>query len=160
MPKAITSTLLVILFILFYFFLLRPLRGEVNRVLLKPLVEQSIHSDHIISYDLGSTVSNRIEWSDGNSVKELFLKIPFGLNFLIAVTGLIILGADTRFLWILCAIQLLGGFISVLTFYSGTISSASFLIITDLTMRYLTPLCSLGIVPLAFIHQRQKENEG
>ncbi|MEX0719389.1 MAG: hypothetical protein WD059_01895 [Balneolaceae bacterium] len=155
MPDTLSRILLTALILLVYFFLLRPIRGEINQTIF-PLVEQSIQeSDSQISYSQSGTVSNRIEWGDISNPKELYLKIPFGLNFLIGIIGLILVKAENRYYWILAAIQLGGGIVAFASFYFGTVSSANFLIITDLIMRYLMPLCSLGIVPLAFIQKRQ-----
>lgn len=146
----------VLLIIVGYFFLIRPIRAEINRIILKPVVEYGVTSNtNIYAAEESRSVSNAIFWGEGDTRNELFVTVPFGLTFLVGMMGLVLVGSEPKFFGYLVAIQLIGGVIAVLSFYLGAILHLKFLILSDLTIRYLIPLCSMGLVPLALILKRQ-----
>jgi hypothetical protein len=147
--------------VIIYFFLLRPLRAELNKYIYQPIVEKSMSQNERIYTDKeASSVSNYIFWSDGDAPPHvLSIKFPFGLHFLLGIIGLVILGAKKSFYIYLVSIQVFGSLSALLCLYLGSLTIIQLLVISDLLLRYLIPLCSLGMVPLAFIYQKQITHE-
>lgn len=149
---------LVMLVITLYFLALRPVRSQLHQHTFAPLVEHSVPAGHpSISYEQGSSVTSNIFWDKPELVNTLVLTFPFGLHFLLAAVGLIFLRSGRRFWVALVIIQAGGAVVSLITFYLAAQLGTGLLVLTDLTGSYLVPLCSLGVVPLAFIY-RKKEN--
>lgn len=149
-----------LLIVIGYFFLIRPIRAEINQLMLSPIVEYGVTANsNIYAADESRSVSNVLFWGEKDSLNHLSVPVPFGLTFLVGMMGLVLVGTDLKFFGYLVVIQLVGGIIGVLSFYLGAVVHLKFLIITDLTIRYLTPLCSMGLAPLAFILKRQEFHE-
>lgn len=151
---------LILLFVVGYFTLLRPVRSMVNKLLFTPVVEQTLETSNIFSLNKDvSSVSNRVIIGTPEDGKEIYVTVPFGLHFLLALTGLAAIGGAPRFYGYLIIIQVAAGIITLLSFYLAGVISIHFTILTDLTVRYLNPLCSLGIVPITFIYKYQAFDE-
>jgi hypothetical protein len=143
-----------------YFFILRPLRVEINKYIYNPIVDISIkQSEQIFMGVESNSVSNSVKWEVNNTEKYLYINVALGLQFLISVLGLVILGSNKSYYFYLIAIQVLGSLLVLLCLYLGSITAVRLLIVSDLLVRYLIPLCSYGLVLLLFIHQKQLVNE-
>ncbi|MEX0856896.1 MAG: hypothetical protein WD016_02020 [Balneolaceae bacterium] len=161
MPKYLVTLFIAAGILIIYFFLLRPVRADINENILLPIIEHSVNngSNTSIGYEAGSRVSTRIFWGEVSSLNEFYIAVPFGLQFLIGMLGLVSIRADKKYYLALVIIQVVGGILTVSFFYLGALYLKYLLICADLTIRYLTPLCSLGTVPLAFIQKRQQLHE-
>ncbi|HBX67699.1 MAG: hypothetical protein CL670_05685 [Balneola sp.] len=147
-------------FVLIYFLVLRPLRVEINKFIYSPVVEVSIESsEQIFSGVESSSVSNSVRWETNNTEKYLYINVALGLQFFISIIGFVIIGADKSFYFYLFNVQLLGSLLALLCLYLGSVTVVQLLIVTDLLVRYLIPLCSLGLVLLALIHKKQALDE-
>jgi hypothetical protein len=147
--------------IVIYFLLLRPFRAEFNQYVYQPVVQQSIEqSDQLFEGGESSSVSSYLIWGDTiESGKDLHIKVPFGLHFLLAIIGLVLISAKRSFYLYLLGVQVGGSLMALFCLYLGSLTIVQLLIISDLLLRYLVPLCSLGMVPLAFIDQRKSIHE-
>lgn len=157
MHKYGIRSLLALIIIIGYFTLLRPGRALVNKSVLTPALEKVTNSHPGLTLtEESSSVSNRILIEGGG---QFYFKVPFGLNFLLAMVGLSLLSARTIFYGYLAGIQIIGVIIAFVSFYLGGILSLKLVILSDLMVRYLIPLCSLGIVPVAYIFKTENINE-
>lgn len=146
--------------IVLYFFGIRPFRAQVNHAIYLPVIAKTAQANSNIEISgESSTVGNTLYWESEEGRKSLFVKVPFGLHFLLAVIGLIFLQAKKRYYHILFLIHFSGGIFSLLIVYLSGYVEFGLLIGADLMMRYLVPLCSLGIVPLALIEKKRKIDE-
>lgn len=157
MRKYGIRTGLIVLVIVGYFGLLRPMRAYINKSVLTPAIEYVTNSNPDLELNgEGNSVSNRILIEGGG---QFYFKVPLGLNFLLAMIGLILISARAPFYGYLLLIQGIGVIIALLSFYLGGVLSLTLVILSDLMVRYLIPLCSLGIVPVAYIYKAEKINE-
>ncbi|MBO6523651.1 MAG: hypothetical protein JJ971_07505 [Balneolaceae bacterium] len=147
---------LIITLVFIYFFGIREIRGVILDTHLGTILPQDYGE---IQNGLFFTELSSVSFSFYNKTRVIHkfwvYKIPFGLFFLLACIGLIILYANSKFYYYLIGIQIIGGAISFL-FLLLTISiSDHFIVVPDLISRYLTPLCSLGLVALTYIQQKE-----
>ncbi len=157
MHNVASRMVFVVLIVIIYFILIRPLRAEINRLFLTPVVSHGISVNvNISSAEDSRSVSNAVLWGEDDEINELFVTVPFGLTFLVGIVGLLMIGSVPKFYGYLVMVQLLGGFLGILSFYLGAEVNLKFLIVSDFAIRYLTPLCSMGLVPLSFIYKKQE----
>lgn len=157
MRKVGIRALIVLAVIVGYFTVLRPLRAVVNESILKPAIHHvADNNTHLELTDDASSVSNLLLIDSGG---QFYFKVPFGLNFLLAVIGLVLISAKPSFYGYLLLIQIIGVIFAFLSFYLGGVVSLKLVILSDLMVRYLIPLCSLGVVPVAYIFKAQKLHE-
>lgn len=83
-------------------------------------------------------------------------KISFGMFFLFGCIGLVLVESKRTDFLILVSIHLIGGIISTAFMWIGINSSSNLLIIPDALSRYFIPLCSLGLVALVYIQNKNK----
>ncbi len=156
MLKLLKMGVLIITFVLIYFFGIREIRGVIL----------DLHQGTILPEEYGE-IQNGLFFTELSSVSFSFYKkakvihkfwvykIPFGLYFLLGCIGLIILYAGSKPYYYLIGIQIIGGMISFLFLLLAINISYHFIVIPDLISRYLTPLCSLGLVALTYVQQRE-----
>ncbi|MEO1022675.1 MAG: hypothetical protein AAFW89_09025 [Bacteroidota bacterium] len=144
---------LIALFFLFYLFILRPSRVVFSDHVLNPVF------DHTKSV----TVENDIQVFQNTSGVGLlvlrngdimYFKMPFGVNALITVCAFILIGSGKTQWFTLISIQIVGWLLALGFLLLAMYLSSSFLTITDLLMRYLIPVCTLGLVPLSLLQKK------
>lgn len=138
----------VIIFIGFYFLLLRPVRSYTSDIL-----KSNIEIEHFETYSQ-SSVGLTILYLDEGFEKEFAFKMPFGMFFLFSTISLIFINASWRDLGILCAIQSIFWIIAFICMIIGSKGNLFFLEVMDMVLRYLLPLSSLGF-PAYLIAQKK-----
>ena len=145
----IYGTLCLILFILFYFLFLRPLRSFISGNIIYPFAESISYSRDflILSYSEGAPfitvfVVHQQEWL------ELMFKVPFDLFFLIAVIFLIIIRASKEPYLLITLIHIIGGILVTGCIFLGLSFYTSFLFIMDALTVYIIPSFTLILVIL------------
>ena len=156
--KVLFKTLAFVLFILFYFKGVIPLReSAMNKV--KSHMYESI-GEEIKVFEEGARGVTVYEVGFSQKYKA---RIPFGMNFFIGIIGLILISATKKFYFIEIGVQVLFGVIIIFSFLSGIKGNISFLRISDMASIYFLPLSSLFMVVLAFIEKKmlimKSENE-
>ena len=156
--KVLFKTLSLVLFILFYFKGVIPLReSAMNKV--KSHMYENIDKD-IKIFEEGARGVTVYEVGFSQKYKA---RIPFGMNFFIGIIGLILISATKKFYSIEIGVQILFGVIIVFSFLFGVQGNISFLRISDMASIYFLPLSSLFMVVLAFIEKKmlkmKSENE-
>lgn len=156
--KVLFKTLSLVLFILFYFKGVIPLReSAMNKV--KSHMYENIDED-IKIFEEGARGVTVYEVGFSQKYKA---RIPFGMNFFIGIIGLILISATKKFYSIEIGVQILFGVIIVFSFLYGVQGHISFLRISDMASIYFLPLSSLFMVVLAFIEKKmlkmKSENE-
>lgn len=151
---------LVILYVLFHIFILRGIRTALFTFQVESqLIQQVEKIENLSVFELQQRMIF-LTYEKPGYTKEWEYKFPFGYFFLIAITGLILIGADKKFYMILIGIHLGSVILTSIIFAVSMYFSTWLLIVCDLLSGYLVPLSSLGIVPLAFLEKRQEADEG
>lgn len=151
---------LIIIVITGYFFILRPARAVINERIFHPAAETVVSQHPELNFKGdGNSVTNHILISQGNQLDEIYFTVPFGLHFLLSLTGLLAIQAKSRYFYILILIQFATGALSLLFFMMTNLIGLQMISLTDFLIRYMNPLCSLGLVPLAFTLKKQAADE-
>ena len=151
---------LILIIIVGYFVLLRPARGLINEAVYQPVAEYVVQAQPGFSFaGDAKTVSNHLLIEEAIGIEEIYFTVSFGLHFLLACIGLIMIKAERKYYGYLILIQLATGLLSIVFLAFTNLISLQFISLTDFTIRYLNPLCSLGLVPLAFTLQKRTVNE-
>lgn len=160
MFKLVKKIALAITFVLVYFFGIREARGIIHDFHLGTVLPEEYG---VFSQDFLFTSPTSVSFSfyrETDIVHKIWIyKIPFGLFFLIAVISLILLQSDKKFFSYLVFVQIFLGFLSFIGLFLAKYVSITLLSIPDLLSRYLIPLCSLGLVALAYMEQKNKISE-
>jgi len=144
--------LFTIIFIGFYFLILRPIRSYTAQ-LIKPAIEVQ----QIEAY-FQSSVSITFTYTDKELLKSFLFKMPFGLFFLISAITLIFINAEWTDFGLLVSIQLSLWIVAYVAMIIGSKGNLFFLELMDLIIRYLLSLFSLGF-PAYIIIQRRMNME-
>lgn len=142
-----------------YFFGLRNLRTVVFSGFMHPDRISSIESHpglEVQKVEKRAIVFKHISKSGNNSFREWKLIIPFGIYFLISVTGLIIIGAPYKYHLILAVCHAVAGAITGFSLVMAETGSTEWLMGGDMMARYFIPFCSLGLIALAFKSGREQ----
>lgn len=151
---------LIVLVIVGYFMVLRPARGLINEALYQPVAEYVVNAQSGLSFIGDATsVSSHILIEEDIGINGIYFTVSFGLHFLLACVGLVAIKAQRKYYGYLILIQLATGVLSIVFLVFTNLISIQFISLTDFTIRYLNPLCSLGLVPLAFTLQKRAFNE-
>lgn len=145
---------LIIIITGIYFIGIREIRSSLNEIHYDIITAQNdVSKDYsvkkkttILKFDIGST----------KTVENWVFKLPFGMFFLFGCIGLVLVDSKRKDFLILVSIHLIGGIISTAFMWIGINSSSSLLIIPDALSRYFIPLCSLGLVALVYIQNKNK----
>ncbi|MEQ9089787.1 MAG: hypothetical protein RIE52_01785 [Balneola sp.] len=146
--KVLIKTLALVLFILFYFKGVIPLRESAMNEINSNMYENI--DDKIKIFEEGARGVTVYEVGFSQKYKA---RIPFGMNFFIGIIGLILISATKKFYFIEIGIQILFGLIIAFSFLYGIQGTISFLRISDMASIYFLPLSSLFMVVLAFIEK-------
>lgn len=151
---------LILLIVVAYFILIRPARGVINELVYQPVAEYVVNAQSGLSF-LGdaNSVTNHILINKDAGIDEIYFTVSFGLHFLLACVGLIAIKARYKYFGYLILIQVATGLLSIVFLTFTNLISIQFILLADFTIRYLNPLCSLGLVPLAFTLQKRIGNE-
>lgn len=153
------KALIIIVFSLIYFLGIREARAFLHGLHLGTILPDEYGVfDEGISFDNKSSVSFSFYTNfDSDEVSRVWsYKIPFGLFFLLAVLGLILLDSETKYYYYISVIQLIALIFSIIGLLLAKSLSAKFLVIPDIISLYLLPLCSLGLVALVFIAKKEE----
>jgi len=152
MRKFILRSLLAVLFIAVYFFVIREVRIWLNL-----LVSEYSEGLEILPNLKVITFKTRL-WIyqySGELLNIYTYKILFGYYFLLGFIGLTYIARDFKPYILLSIIHFVLSLICLLSLIYGLTYNANFLIITDAIVRYLIPVFSLGIVALLPIWYRK-----
>jgi len=143
--------ILVIIFVVFYFFLLRPVRSGVIEIINSniELVVGNVTSS--------SSTGIKINYEKEDFSKKFSFKSPFGMFFLLSTVCLIFMGSDWKKLGLLSILHLCLWILAFGCFLIGSKGSVFFLQTMDFLIRYLIPLCTLGY-PLYLIIESKMES--
>lgn len=154
--RLLTRTLIMILFILSYFLIIRPFRSEVNKAVYVSTIEKHLQEK---DYILTNSVSQIIYFGDDEFGAKAQLKVPFGLFFLVPVVGLILIGAGIDQYILLFVIHLLGGILSYSALWIGILMTDQVFILIDIITKYLVPVLSIMTVVLALSDNNKSKFE-
>lgn len=151
MPNQLKKLILVFVVAGVYFIIVREVR--------KSFV--SIQIEKVLEFQ-GTSSITKIEQApvsitfilDGSHMR--LYKISFGMFFLFACIGLVLVDSKKKDYLILFLIHMIGGLLSTIFMWVGINSSTSLLVIPDALSRYFIPLCSLGLVALVYIQNKNK----
>lgn len=143
------KTLALVLFILFYFKGVIPLRESAMDQVKSHMYENI--DEEIKIFEEGARGVTVYEVGFSQKYKA---RIPFGMNFFIGIIGLILISATRKFYFIEIGVQVLFGSIIAFSFLYGVQGNISFLRISDMASIYFLPLSSLFMVVLAFIEKK------
>lgn len=144
----------VIIYALFHLLILREIRTALFSWQVNDEVIQNVD---VNSHLLISNLDTRLvlfEYTKDDFHKFWNYKVPFGSFFFIGMIGLILLGAGKKYFLYLIGIHAFVLLTGTLIFRIDMMQHFRLLIITDLLSRYLIPLCSLGMIPLALIETK------
>lgn len=160
MYSLLRKALYIAVFVSIYFLGIREIRALIHDAHLGTVLpEQYGQISSELSFYPQSSVSFTFFKTGTEFKPEWQYKIPFGLFFLLAILGLISIGADNRMFVYLVSIHFAAGLLSFLMMVIAVNGLRSFIIIPDLISRYLIPLCSLGLVALTYLEQKNKISE-
>ncbi|WP_428236168.1 hypothetical protein [Gracilimonas sp.] len=152
--KYLIKAVLIAAYVLFHIYLLRPVRIVVFQYQVDENLVETVQKSQYISFQKLDTRLAVFEYSEGNSEKLFFYKVPFGSFFFLGMIGLILIGADKKF------------FIVLISAHSVILISASFALMIDIVQNlsalhildflstYLAPLSALGVIPLSLFYKR------
>lgn|GEM_PF-559730 len=156
--KVLFKTLALVLFILFYFKGIIPLRESAMNEVKSQMFENIDEKIEIFEEGARGVTVYEVGFS-----QKYKARIPFGMNFFIGIIGLILISATKKFYSIEIGVQILFGLIIIVSFLNGIKGNVSFLRISDMASIYFLPLSSLFMVVLAFIEKKmiklKSENE-
>lgn len=145
------KAILLIVFVGFYFLLLRPVRSVTINA-----IKTSIEFVNIEVSSSSSTGLN-LDFSEDGFSKRFNFKSPFGMFFLFSGITLIVLGSNRKRLTTLIGIHISLWTVALLCLFIGGKGISFFLQIMDFFVRYLIPLCTLGY-PLYLIIEKKMED--
>ncbi|WP_421775346.1 hypothetical protein [Gracilimonas sp.] len=155
--KVFIKVMLIITYVLFHLYLLRPIRTAVFQYQVDDELIESVQSSQYLSFQKLDTRLAVFKYSTGNAEKLFFYKISFGHFFFLGIIGLILFGAENKFYVVLIAAH---GFILIsatLIFWMDPIQHTWMFHVLDFLSTYLAPLSALGVIPLAlFFNSRNK----
>ncbi|MBO6587217.1 MAG: hypothetical protein JJ953_13995 [Gracilimonas sp.] len=152
--KYLIKAVLIAAYVLFHIYLLRPVRTAIFQYQVDEKLVESVQESQYLSFQKLDTRLAVFEYSEGNSEKLFFYKVPFGSFFFLGMIGLILIGADKKF------------FIVLISAHSVILISASFVLMVDIVQNlsalhildflstYLAPLSALGVIPLSLFYKR------
>ncbi|MEX0720219.1 MAG: hypothetical protein WD059_06095 [Balneolaceae bacterium] len=129
----------------------------------------------LFSYQLNETLIERVEnnpnlsfhqldtrlvyfnYSSPDFQKYWHYKVPFGSFFFVSIVGLLAVGADRKYFYSIIIVHTTVLLITSAIFLLDVSTYYWLLIICDLLSRYLIPLCSIGMIPLAVIDKRRSK---
>lgn len=139
----------VLLFLLFYFFLLRPLRVYFLDLLVYPVLETINNlSESAVLHYYGQAPYLTVFLERADAWSELVYKSPFDLFFLIAVVAILFFGMSMKAIYYIVLVQLIGGIISLLLLIAGVSLWEGLLFGMDAIIAYLVPGITFIIVVL------------
>ncbi len=141
-----------LIFVGIYFLAIRPVRGVLDQVIYLPVIEHNLNFDQYVS---SNTVSTKLIWENGKNAQ---LKFPFGIFFLMASLGLIIIEAKLKIIQALLPLHFLGGLIMYIALWFGIIYTNLLFVIIDLVSVYLIPFFSFMILLLAVGDKKRKND--
>ena len=156
MPGLLKKSLVCMVMVIAYFLGVREIR----------YVVRDIHVGTVLPAEFGEISENLFFYQQSNAALKFanrssrgiharVYKIPFGVFFLLGMFGLVFIDAPGKSYAFLISIHFLSGILSFFFMLIGVYLLVPCLIIPDLISRYLTPLCSLGLVVLTFVQQRK-----
>ncbi len=151
--------LLFIVIVAIYFLGVRKVRSAIHDVHLGSILPNTyglVEEDSNIAFFAQSSVGFTFYEQSEESSYNWQYKIPFGSFFLFSVLGLVLVGAGKNEYLILAGIHVISGLISFFFLAIGINFYHNFLLVPDLLSRYLVPLCSLGLVGLAYLKKTGK----
>lgn len=152
--KYLIKAVLISAYVLFHIYLLQPVRTAIFQYQIDENLIESVQKSQYISFQKLDTRLAVFEYSEGNSEKLFFYKVPFGSFFFLGMIGLILIGADKKF------------FIVLISTHGVILISASFVLMVDIVQNlsalhildflstYLAPLSALGVIPLSLFYKR------
>lgn len=151
--------LLFIVIVLIYFLGIRNLRAVVHDLHFGSVLPDTyglVGESTNLTFYSQSTVSYTFVYQPDETEYIWIYKIPFDSFFLFAMLGLVFLNAKKDDYLILTGIHFTSGLISLLFLVLGIHFQHYLLLVPDLLSRYLVPLCSLGMVGLAYLKNKGK----
>lgn len=147
--------ILIVLYVAVHFLIMRDVRTTAFSLQINALAEGGIEQvDNTTISKLGTRLIY-FEYESQDFEKIWTYKLPFGFFFFLGIIGLILIGANKNYYFILIGIHLLISLIGALIFTFLVYKSAWMLAVSDLLSRYLIPLSSIAIIPLSLIEKRQ-----
>lgn len=156
MVKKIT---LITLYLLFHLFVMRDVRTWMFSSQFDADLIERVENSTNLRFEILDIRLVYFEYEKDDFHKFWHYKVPFGSFFLIGMVGLIVLNARRHYYFILIGIHVLVLLICSIIFMMDIAQYYQLLIITDLLSRYLIPLCSIGIIPLAFLERKEGSGE-
>lgn len=156
--KFLIKVVLIITYVLFHIYLLRPVRTYIFQHQVDNEMIESVQSSQSLSFQKLDTRLAVFKYSTGNTEKFFPYKIPFGHFFFLGIIGLILFGAENKLLVLLIAAH---GFILIaatVIFWMDPILYPWMFHMLDFLSTYLAPLSALGVIPLALYHRRRNNN--
>ncbi len=147
------KSLLVAFFILIYFLIIIPIRNHLAYYIYNYL---SVANLDTFFFKLQGRI---LVLGLVDSIKVYPLKMPYDITFFISSIAFI-LQNNWKYLGLLTIIPLTGFVIALIFLLIGIHQCINILLIPiDLIGRYMVPLCSLGLVALAYIQQKEEAEE-
>ncbi len=146
----LNRSLLILILITGYLYLLRPARVLFNEAL---LARVSVESPYIVEKRATGVYIAMSDWPDH---KKLLIKSPFGMYFLLGMSGLVLIGGSRKNFIRLAAIHSVIWLLAYLFFLTGSAGFFGLFRLMDLCVNYLLPIFTLGYVPFVYLEQRNK----
>lgn len=147
---------LIALYILFHILFLREVRNVIFSAQINDTFLERIELSTTVHVEKLDIRLINFRFKEGDFQKVWHYKITFGSFFFLAMIALISLNSETKLFVILAGMHVTVIIISSLIFHIGTQWSFALLAVPDLLSRYIIPLVSLGLIPIAYIQNRQK----
>lgn len=153
------KALIIILVVVAYILLLRPVRNTLFDVQFNSILTEEIRAEENIEILILEERAFIAAWPDSRPDVQWQYKIPFGIYFLVSLIALVILNGSRKLYLLLTGIHAAALIVAALLLWAAARWSPGFLTGTDLITRYLIPFCSLALIPLAYIQKQNTENE-
>ena len=157
MQKLFKKVLLIVFFIFVYFLGIRSVRESIVAIQRDSIIEL-VSEKQELTVELQS-VSFKFDFHRDGFDKELTSKLSFGMFFLFAVIGFIVIDTPSRMYYILLGIHLIGAVLVTSFTWISLKSNPLLLTIPDFLSRYLIPLSSFGLVALSYLQKKKLVDE-
>lgn len=149
----------IVLYISIHFLIVRPVRTQMFLLQTRGIDRGDIEQLHDVSVQKMDVRLIYFEFKLKDHQKILHYKIPFGFFFLIGIIGLILADAKKEEFLFLIAVH--GGvtILATLILWYGVYVFSWTLFVLDLISRYLVPMTSIGLIPIAFLEKYKLDNE-
>ncbi|MTI89604.1 MAG: hypothetical protein FH748_16740 [Balneolaceae bacterium] len=157
--KTLRKILLIGFVVLVYVYTIRPARNILfsfqynSTVSEQTLKEQKIE---VITLEERAVIFG---YGENQAAKRWHYTIPFGIYFVLSLALLIMPGGKRKLILILVIIHFIAMAAASLLLWTGMNWHPNWLMGLDLMARYLIPFGSFGLIPLAYIQQKNT-NEG